>query len=232
MSRFIASLPAEVRELLENNLEVIQLQKGQVLYRIDEPVTRVFFPHGGLISLVVMMESGKTAEVSLIGREGLVCSAIVLDVQDAIDQATVEVSAVASCISSESFIRAYRSNEKLRTIVNRHHAMFIAEGRQSAACNAIHHVDQRLCRWLANAHDQCGVDDLELTQDFLSRMLGVQRTTINQICVDLSQQGIIDTSRGHIVVLQVETLRSRACECYRIVRNRFARLFPSWKKSE
>ena len=78
----------------------------------------------------------------------------------------------------------------------------------------------------------CGVDDLELTQDFLSRMLGVQRSTINQICVDLSQQGVVDNSRGHIVILQIEALRSRACECYGIVRNRFARLFPNWKESE
>jgi CRP-like cAMP-binding protein len=232
MSRFIASLPADARELLERDLEVIQLPKGQLLYRIDEPVTRVFFPHAGLISLVVMMESGQTAEVSLIGREGLVCSGIVLDIQDAIDQATVEVGATASCMTSESFIRAYRSNEKLRTIVNRHHAMFIAEGRQSTACNAIHHVNQRLCRWLANARDQSGVDDLQLTQDFLARMLGVQRTTINQICVDLSHEGIIDTSRGHITILHVETLRSRACECYGVLRKRFTRLFPNWQEHD
>lgn len=232
MSSFIASLPADARELLEKDLQVVKFQKGDLLYRIDEPISRVFFPHGGLISLVVVMESGQTAEVSLIGREGLVCSEIVLDVQDAIDQATVEVGAIVSCVPSESFIRAYRSNEKLRTIVNRHHAMFIAEGRQSTACNAIHHVSQRLCRWLANARDQSGVDDLELTQDFLSRMLGVQRTTINQICVDLTQEGIIDTSRGHITILQLEALRGRACECYRILRKRFARLFPNWQEHD
>ncbi|XIA62000.1 Crp/Fnr family transcriptional regulator [Bradyrhizobium sp. TZ2] len=114
--------------------------------------------------------------------------------------------------------------------MNRHHAMFIAGGRQSAACNAIHQVTQRLSRWLANARDHSGVDDLELTQDLLARMLGVQRTTVNQICVDLSEQGIIDTSRGRIRILQLEALRSRACECYGTMRKCFTSLFPNWQE--
>jgi CRP-like cAMP-binding protein len=182
MNRFIASLSPDARELLEKDMYVAELKKGHVLYRIDEPVTHVFFPHGGLISLVVLMETGETAEVSLIGREGLVCSGAVLDVQDAIDQATVQIGTAASIISTASFIRAYRSHEELRTSVNRHHAMFIAEGRQSAACNAIHTADQRLCRWLANARYQAGIDDLEVTQEFLPRMVGISRSTISQIC--------------------------------------------------
>jgi CRP-like cAMP-binding protein len=226
MNRLIASLPTDARELLEKDSHVVQLKKGDVLYQIDEPVTHVFFPHGGLISLVVLMESGKTAEVSLIGREGLVCSGIALDVQDAIDQATVEVGAAASRISSGSFIRAYRSSNDLRTVVNRHHAMFIAEGRQSTACNAVHDASQRLCRWLSNAQDQAGVDDLDLTQEFLGRMVGVQRTTINQICGVLQAEGVIDLSRGHIRIVQPDALRTRSCECYGILRRRFAKLFP------
>jgi CRP-like cAMP-binding protein len=226
MNHFIASLPADARELLKTELQVIDLRKGDLLYRIDEPVSHVFFPQGGLISVTVIMSSGQTAEVSLIGREGIVCSGVVLDVQDALDQATVELDAKAFRMPAVSFIRAYRSHDKLRSIVNRHHAMFIAEGRQSAACNAIHHVNQRLCRWLANARDQSGVDDLQLTQDFLARMLGVQRTTVNQICVDLGAEGIIDISRGHIRILRLDKLRDRACECYGILRERFKRVFP------
>ncbi|WP_213290459.1 Crp/Fnr family transcriptional regulator [Bradyrhizobium sp. sGM-13] len=229
MNRLIASLPADARELLEPELQRVPLVKGEVLYRPDEPVDYVFFPHGGLISLVVTMESGQTAEVSLIGRDSIVCSAVALDVQDAIDQATVELDTAASRMNSAAFIRAYRSHDKLRTIVNRHHALFIAEGRQSTACNAIHQVHPRLCRWLANARDQSGVDDLQLTQDFLARMLGVQRTTVNQICGDLSAEGIIDTSRGHIRILRLDILRDRACECYGILRKRFTHLFPDWQ---
>ena len=226
MNRIIASLPDDARRLIEADLQVVQLRKGDLLYRADEPLSHVFFPHGGLISLVVVMESGQTAEVSLVGREGIVCSGIVLDVQNAIDQATVEVGGEASRLSAASLIRAYRSHDKFRAVVNRHHAMFIAEGRQSTACNAIHHIGPRLCRWLANARDQSGIDDLQLTQDFLGRMLGVQRTTINQVCTDLAAQGIIDTIRGHIRILQPDALRDRACECYGILRNRFTQLFP------
>jgi CRP-like cAMP-binding protein len=226
MNRLIASLPADARGLLEKDLQDVQLKKGDVLYRIDEPITHLFFPHGGLVSFVVVMESGEAAEVSLIGREGLVCSGVVLDVQDAIDQATVEVGTAAFRISSTSFIRAYRSHDKLRTIVNRHHAMFIAEGRQSTACNAVHNASERLCRWLANAQDRSGMDNLEITQEFLARMVGVGRSTINQFCGLLHSEGIIDTSRGHIKILQPEALRSRACECYRILSRRFAKLFP------
>jgi hypothetical protein len=118
------------------------------------------------------------------------CSGVTLDVQDAIDQATVEIGGAASRISSTSFIRAYRSNDDLRTLVNRHHAMFIAEGRQSVACNAIHNVHPRLCRWLANAQDQAGVDELELTQEFLARMLGVQRTTSTKFAAHCMPKGL------------------------------------------
>jgi hypothetical protein len=122
-----SSLPPDARELLEPDLQVAQLKKADVLYRAGEPVTHVSSRTGGLISLIVSMESGQLAEVSLVGRDSMVRSGIVLDVHEAIDEATVEAGASASLMPAASFIRAYHSHERLRTLVNRHQAMVIAE---------------------------------------------------------------------------------------------------------
>jgi CRP-like cAMP-binding protein len=230
MNQLLASLPQEVRSLLDPDLQRVEMRRGDVLYYADQPVEHVFFPNGGLVSIVVQMDSGQTAETSVVGRDGLVCSAIVLDVQDAIDQATVEIETDGLRISAAAFIKIYRSNERLRNVVNRYHAMVIAEARQSTACNALHAADKRLCRWLAHARDQTGQDELQLTHEFLARMLGVRRTTISDGLGPLQAQGIITLNRGYIKILDAEALQAQACECYGILKKRFGHVFPEWAK--
>jgi CRP-like cAMP-binding protein len=228
MNQFIAALPNEARISIEPDFEPVPLQMGDVLHRVGGPVDYVYFPISGLVSIVVTMESGQTADTSIVGREGMVCSAIVLDVNHALDQATVEIPGDAIRIHSRVFIAAYRKCEPLRSMLNRYHALMLAEARQSIACNALHDVEHRLCRWLAEAQDRTGSDQLALTHEFLARMLDVQRSTISVICPPLRDAGIVLYGRGNMKILDANRLRESACECYRILRNRAAVIFPEW----
>lgn len=228
MNQLLESLPQDAFRIIEPHLERVALRPADVLYFADQRVDHVHFPTGGLVSIVVVMNSGQTAETSLVGRDGMVCSAVVLDVQDAIDQATVEIPTEAFRIRTEPFIAAYRKNEALRTSVNRYHALLIAESRQSTACNALHNAEQRLCRWLADACDRTGSDELPLTQEFLGRMLGLRRSTVTEIYAVLQAQGLVSLTRGHTTILNPQALRNRACECYGILKIRITRIFPDW----
>jgi len=163
---------------------------------------------------MVIMEEGETADLSLIGCSGFVCSGIALDAQDAIDQATVEVPGAASVIESRKFIEAYRSNEALRTMVNRHQALHLAEGRQFTAYNALHSAERRLCRWLA----QTGMEQIEVTQEALGRMVAVRRTTINKVYRELERVDVIAVNRGSIQIAKPAELRRRSCECYGLLK--------------
>ena len=144
MNQFIASLPVEARVAIEPDFDPVPLQMGEVLHRVGGPVDYVYFPISGLVSVVITMGSGQTAATSIIGREGMVCSAIVLDVNRALDQATVELPGTAIRIHSRAFIAAYRKCEPLRRMLNRYHGLMLAEARQSVACNALHDVQHRL----------------------------------------------------------------------------------------
>ena len=232
MNELLSLLPPEVCSLLDRHLERVELKTGDVLYRAGSPIEYIYFPDNGLVSIVVTMESGETAETSIVGREGMVCSAIVLDVNDAIEQATAELPGHARRISSKAFINLYSQNEKLRSLVNRYHALMFAEARQSVACNSLHQAPERLCRWLSNARDRTGQDTLPLTQEFLARMLGVNRSTITSLYPLLEKGGLIRGTRGHVEILDLDGLRASACECYGVLRKRSEQIFPEYASAE
>ena len=224
MNELLSLLPPEVCSRLDQHLERVKLK--------TRPIECIYFPDNGLVSIVITMESGETAETSIVGREGMVCSAIVLDVHDAIEQATAEMPGNARRISSKAFIDLYRQNEILRSLVNRYHALMIAEARQSVACNSLHHLPQRLCRWLSEARDRSDQDKLALTQEFLARMLGVTRSTISALYPLLEKAGLIKGTRGHVEILDPAGLHANACECYSVLRKRSEQIFPEYASAE
>ena len=232
MNELLSVLPPDLRSILAQHLERAVLEKGDVLYSPGAPVEYVYFPDNGLISIVITMESGESAETSIVGREGMVCSAIVLDVHDALDQATVEMPGDGTRISSKAFTALYRQHDVLRSLVNRYHALMFAETRQSVACNSLHQAPERLCRWLSNARDRTGQDTLPLTQEFLARMLGVNRSTITSLYPLLEKRGLIRGSRGHVEILDPGGLQASACECYGVLRKRSEQIFPEYARAE
>jgi CRP-like cAMP-binding protein len=228
MNRLIATLPDEARALIGPHLEDVQLGAKEVLYRAGDPIEYVYFPHSGLVSLVVTMESGRTAECAVVGQDGMVCSAIVLDVLDAMDQATVEIPGAAARIASRMFTTIYRESEELRSVINRYHALLLSEARQSVACNALHGAERRLCRLLAEIQDRTGYEKLPLTQEYLSRLLGLRRSSVTDLYPTLEERGILKGTRGYVEIVRPTALREHACECYSILKQRSKDMFPEW----
>jgi CRP-like cAMP-binding protein len=228
MNRLIETLSPDARALMERDFEHVELKRRDVLYGAGSAVEHVYFPTTGLVSIVVTMLSGRTAETSIVGQDGMVCSAIVFDVNIALDEATVEVAGTGVRIQTRKFIAAYQQNEHLRNVINRYHALMLAEARQSVACNALHPAEKRLCRLIADAQDRTGQRELALTQEFLSAMLGLRRSTVTQLYPDLQDVGIMSNKRGMITILDPDALRAGACECYGIIKKRSAEVFPEW----
>ena len=227
-NRFLSSLPqAELAEL-EPHFEDVGLNAGDVLHSFGGPVDYIYFPKSGLVSLVIVMQSGQTASTSIVGRNGMVCSGGLLDASEAIDQATVEIPGPAARIRTSHVVAAYRESEPLRARINRYHAVVLAEAQQSVACNALHNLEERLSRWLLEAHDRTGLQELPLTQEFLSSMLGVQRTSVTLVQHKLAAAGLTSTHRGMIVIENIEGLRECSCECYALLRARAERILPGW----
>jgi CRP-like cAMP-binding protein len=224
---FIASMPAETRAELEPHLEEVQLRRGEVLYTAGDPLDWVYFPQSGLIAIIITMLSGVTACSSLVGKNGMVNSVVVLDLSRALDQALVEFPGTALRLPTERFAAAYRGNEAFRIMVNSYHAMAWAEAQQSIACNALHEIEERLCRWLLEAHDRTGMDSLPITQELLSNLLGTQRTSVTLVQGKLASAGFIRTHRGVIDLLNIQGLQACSCECYRVLKDRIAEIFPT-----
>jgi CRP-like cAMP-binding protein len=166
------------------------------------------------------MESGQTAYTSLVGKSGMLSSAVVLDLSRALDHALVEFPSTAVRIATDRFVAAYRRNEELRIRVNSYHAMTGAEAQQSVACNALHSVEERVCRWLLEARDRTGLDSLPLTQELFSNLLGIQRSTMTSAQGKLAEAGLIRPHRGIIDLLNIDGIRECSCECYRVLRGR------------
>lgn len=226
---FFNALSETARSELEPHIQLVTLRKGEMLYTESDPIQWVYLPNSGLIGVIITMESGKTAHTSVVGRNGLLSTCVILDVSAAFDQAVVEVPGDAMRIPASRFVSAYRRNEELRVMVNRYHAMTCAEAQQSAACNALHQIDQRICRWLLEARDRTGLDALPITQESLGQILGVRRASVSAAQSKLVTMGLISVQRGMIEILDVEGLQGRSCECYRVLKERTARIFPGMR---
>jgi CRP-like cAMP-binding protein len=229
---FIASMSAEMRAELEPHLEEVRLDRGQTLYTAGDPLDWVYFPKSGLIAIIITMQSGETACTSLVGKNGMVNTAVALDLSRALDQALVEFPGTALRLPTQRFAAAYRRNEALRTMVNSYHAMAWAEAQQSIACNALHGIEERICRWLLEVRDRTGMDNLPITQELLSNLLGIQRTSVTMVQGKLGRAGLIRTHRGLIDLLSIDGLQDCSCECYRVLKDRAAVIFPAMPTSQ
>jgi CRP-like cAMP-binding protein len=195
-----------------------------VLFEVGDPITQIYFPHSGVVSLVVPLESGETIESAMIGRESLVGGSAGLNGQASVCKAIVQMAGAASVLDVEKFRSVADASGACRTALFKHEQLILVQAQQSAACNAIHSVEARLARWLLRCRDLHGGDDLHLTQEFISQMLGVRRTSVSVIANTLQQAGFLRYSRGHIRILNLEGLRETSCECYDTVRSHADRL--------
>ncbi|MBD6619757.1 Crp/Fnr family transcriptional regulator [Komarekiella sp. 'clone 1'] len=221
----LAKLPPDELERLHPHLEIVSLSLGQVIIEPNEPILYVYFPVNSLLSMVTVMEDGSTVESGCIGHEGMGGVPILLDANTTPMQTLAQIPGQAVRVKATILKEAFDRGGVLQKLLHRYIHTIIVLGSQSAACNRIHYVEARLCRWLLMSSDGVGSDSLPLTQEFLSTMLGVRRSGVSETASKLQSRGLIRYQRGQIQIVDRKSLETAACECYGIVRAEYKRLF-------
>jgi CRP-like cAMP-binding protein len=224
-NRLLDSLPSDVFSTLRPHLKTVELKFGDVVAEAGGPIRQVYFPYSGVISLVVELDVGMMIETAMIGHDGALNAASALDGKVSLNKGIVQVAGSAGTIEVNRLRRLANEFEPFRTLLIRHEQVLFAQSQQSAACNASHSVEARMCRWLLYMRDLAGSDDLMLTQEFLAQMLSVRRPSVSIAAGPLQKAGLIKYSRGRIRVLNDKGLQKRACECYGAVKGHYQRLF-------
>ncbi len=226
-NRFLAALEPDDFTLLEPHLEAVILPRGTVLYEPGDPIRYTYFPHDVIVSLVDVMEDGRLAEVAIFGCEGLFGLLTAFASREAFGRYVVQIPGTASRIPLARLHEAIRTRPALQRLVLAYNEALLAQAYHTVACNAVHTVEARCCRWILSTHDRLNQDtlpskdSLPLTHQFLAEMLGVQRSTVSPILRGLQMSGLIEQRRGGIDVIDRAGLERGACECYRKIRSRF-----------
>jgi CRP-like cAMP-binding protein len=222
----LAALPPADFGLVAPHLAQVELERGRLLYDPGDRVDTVFFPHDGVISLMTLMESGAAIESATVGREGALGLAAAVSPRQSLMRAIVQTPTRAARISAERLHDAWEKSPRIRELVDRHGEALFGHAIQSVACNALHSVEARFCRWLLTCHDRISTDTIALTQEFLADMLGVQRTTVTAVARTLQEKGAIRYRRGVVDIIDRGALEALACECYGVIRRNYERLLP------
>ena len=211
---------------LQPHAEVVSLDSGDVLYEPGKPLEWVYFPLTSVLSIVNVMRDGRTVESDTVGCESVVGILHALGSPVAINRTFVQIAGDAVRVPQDRLGRQALKNPRLLNLLIRHTQVNLAQAHQSVACNALHPVTERLCRWLLLSHDRTGSDVIRLTQDYLATMLGVQRTTVTQAMTVLKAARLIDYRRGKISVFDRAGIEKLACECYEVGQEQLRRLMP------
>jgi CRP-like cAMP-binding protein len=220
----LQALPETEFEVLRPHISVVELVRETVLTEAGAPLTYVYLPHSGVISLMVSLSEGQTVDVAMVGRDSVVGALAALDGGISLTEAVVRLPGTASIVGVADFRAVADRSAAFRTLLARHEQALIAQAQQSAACNASHSVEARVARWLLRARDLWDSETLPLTQEFLAQMIGVQRNAVSIVAHELQRAGIIRYSRGQIEITNVEGLRETSCECYHAVKAQHDRL--------
>ena len=222
----LRQLSPKTLALIEPHARKVKLAQGTVLHEPGETLTNVYFPINGMVSMLAVLKSGEAIEAGIVGPEGFVGGYLGVRGWRAFGHAVMQISGEALRISVRNFKKAYDTSDEFRTLINGYQSVMYFQAQQSAACQALHPVEARMCRWLLQAQDAIGGDTLNLTQEFLSHMLGVRRTSVSGSANKLQEDGLITYKRGVIRVLDRKALEKSSCECYAAVRGAIADAMP------
>lgn len=218
------ALPDEDYQRLHPHLEPVQLKLGQVLYRPEEPIAHVYFPDNAMSSVIATTADGQSAEVGVIGREGIVGVDVLMQVDSSPNEQMIQFPDGGLRIKTEAIREEFKRGGAFHDLSLKYIHALMMQISQTALCNRLHSVEQRLARWLLMCHDRAKGDELTLTQEFLSIMLGVNRPTVTNSAVLLQGGGFIKYSRGKITILDREGLEDFTCDCYEVVKPEYDRL--------
>ncbi|HEY0435924.1 MAG TPA: Crp/Fnr family transcriptional regulator [Phenylobacterium sp.] len=212
--------------LVSPHLAQVDLERGRLLYDPGDPIDVIYFPHDGVISLMTLMENGAAIESATIGCEGALGLMAAVAPRQSLSRAIVQTPTRASRIGANALHEAWRQSPRVKDLIDRHTEALFGHAIQSVACNALHSVEARFCRWLLTCHDRISNDTVALTQEFLADMLGVQRTTVTAVARGLQAEGAIRYRRGVVDILDRAKLEAMACECYGVIMRTYERLLP------
>ena len=210
-------------EQLLPKLKLVELDSGKTLYEPEQKIEYTYFPTSGIISLLAMFEDGASVEAGVIGNEGLLGTPVVLGAEATPHQALVQAGGQALRMAAHDLKAEVQKDGVLMKAMLRYTNVMFTQVAQTAACNRVHSVEQRLARWLLLTHDRVSGDELGLTQEFISRMLGVRRAGVSVAANNLRQSGLIEYRRGNVIVVDRKGLEGQSCECYETVKREYDR---------
>jgi CRP-like cAMP-binding protein len=225
-NRLLAALDPDDFAQLASFLDAVELPRGKVLYETGENIQHAYFPHDSMVSLVTVMQNGETVETAVFGREGVLGFSSALVTRQSFGRYIVQLPGTASRIPLVRLREAFDTSPAVRAVLLRFTEALLAQTFQTVACNAVHSVEARCCRWILSTRDRMSSDTLPLTHEFLAEMLGVQRSTVSLVTRTFQTAGLITQGRGVITITDRAGLEDVACECYGTIRRSFERLLP------
>jgi CRP-like cAMP-binding protein len=223
-NHLLAGVTPEERERLLPNLQEVSLPLGKVLYESGEKLDYIYFPTTAIISLLYIMENGATAEIGVVGNDGLIGIAIFMGGDTTPNRAVVQSAGLSFKMKAKVMKEEFTRGGRFHNLCLRYTQALITQISQTAVCNRLHSVDQQLCRWLLLSHDRLPSDRLIMTQDLIANMLGVRREGITHAAKRLQNAGYISYVRGDMTILDRLGLEGQVCECYQVVRAEYSRL--------
>jgi CRP-like cAMP-binding protein len=223
-NKLLAALPNTEYERLRPHLQKMEMRQGEILYNPGDRIDYVYFPHSGIISLVMILKDGDSVEVGVVGREGMCGISVVLGDDRSPSQAIVQIPNGATRLKAQVLRDNLKPGAELSNLLQRFILASFQRTSQTAACNRNHHVGERLAFWLLTCQDSVGNNNLKLTQDFIAEMLGTRRAGVSEAAMTLQGLGLIQYRRGQINILDRAGLEEFSCECYGVVRQEFDRL--------
>ena len=213
-NKLLAALPRDQFDRLLPHLATIHLQQNTVLSEAGDEVDQIYFPHQGMLSLLTVLRDGKAIETATVGREGVVGAMAGLGLYNSMVRVVVQRPMTCSRIAAPNFRSAATTSDSIRNLCIRYNEVLLSQARVTAACNALHSIEARFCRWLLQSADRAASDTIALTQEFLAEMLGVRRTSVTDVASKVQAAGAITYSRGVIKILDRPALMRTSCECY------------------
>src|SRR5882757_6163037 len=226
LNRLLLALPSRNLHELMPQLEHVVCQSGQVLMDADRPLDHVFFPDSGVVSVVAVYADGSIIEMATIGREGCTGTQAVFGAKSSSVRLLVQIPGSATKMSRAAFTRAMESMPSFRSLMYAYVQAFLEQVMVSVACNGAHSLKKRLARWLLMMRDRSDEDALQITQNLLAEMLGVQRPTVTNAARELERAGLIARGRRQVSILDRQGLAAASCECYQLVRARLTFHLP------
>jgi CRP-like cAMP-binding protein len=225
-NHLLAALPSEERARLLPHLELVPLPLGEALCEPGMKMRHVYFPTTSIVSLLYVMEDGASAEIAVVGNEGIIGVSLFMGGETTTSRAVVQSAGHAYRLTGQLLKDAFFRAGPMQRLLLRYTQALLTQMSQTAVCNRHHTVDQQLCRWLLLSLDRLSSNELTMTQELIANMLGVRREGVTEAAGELQRAGLIHYSRGKITVLDRPGLEKRVCECYQVVKTEFDRLLP------